>query len=65
MGTASPSRLLKNLWREELGQDMVEYILLLGFIVLAAVAVMTSLRIEISGIWSTITSSLSSAVASS
>jgi Flp pilus assembly pilin Flp len=65
MGTAPPSGLLKNLWREELGQDMVEYVLLLGFIVLAAIAVMTSLRTEISGIWSTITSSLSSAVASS
>jgi Flp pilus assembly pilin Flp len=59
------ARFLRNLRVEEGGQDMVEYVLLLGFIVLAAVAVMTSLRVEISGIWSTITSALSSAVASS
>jgi Flp pilus assembly pilin Flp len=59
------ARFLKNLWLEEAGQDIVEYVLLLGFIVLAAVAVLTSLRVQIQGIWSTITSSLSSAVASS
>jgi Flp pilus assembly pilin Flp len=58
-------RLLKNLWLEERGQDMVEYSLLLGFIVLAALAVMTSLRVEINSVWSTITSNLSSAVAGS
>jgi Flp pilus assembly pilin Flp len=56
------ARFLHDLWRADEGQDMVEYVLLLGFIVLAAVAVMTSLRTEISGIWLTITSSLSSAV---
>jgi Flp pilus assembly pilin Flp len=59
------TRFLKKLWLDEGGQDMVEYVLLLGFIVVAAVAVMTSLRVEISGIWSTITSSLSSAVSGS
>ena len=41
---------------------MVEYVLLLGFIVVAAMAVMTGLESQISGIWSTITSALSSAV---
>jgi len=59
------ARFLKNLWLEEGGQDMVEYSLLLGFIVLAALAVMTGLRVQIQGIWSTITSALTSAVASS
>jgi Flp pilus assembly pilin Flp len=59
------ARFLKNLWLEEGGQDMVEYSLLLGFIVLTALAVMTSLRVQIQGIWSTITSVLTSAVASS
>jgi Flp pilus assembly pilin Flp len=58
------ARFLKNLWLEEGGQDMVEYVLLLGFVVLAAMAVMTGLRVQISGIWSTITSALSSAVSS-
>jgi Flp pilus assembly pilin Flp len=55
-------RFLHNLRRDESGQDMVEYVLLLGFIVLAAVAVMTSLRVTISATWSTINSALSSAV---
>jgi Flp pilus assembly pilin Flp len=58
------ARFLKDLWREESGQDMVEYVLLLGFIVLAAVAVLTGLRVQISGIWSTVTSALNSAVSS-
>jgi Flp pilus assembly pilin Flp len=62
---AAPFGLLRNLWLDEEGQDLVEYVLLLGFIVVTAMGVMTSLRVEISGIWSTITSSLSSAVASS
>jgi Flp pilus assembly pilin Flp len=52
----------RNLWRDEQGQDMVEYVLLLGFVVLAAVAVMTTLRVMMSTTWSTITSSLSSAI---
>ena len=55
--------MLSTFWREETGQDMVEYTLLLGFIVLIAVAVLTSTRVQISTIWSTINSSLSSAIA--
>jgi Flp pilus assembly pilin Flp len=54
---------LLKLWRNDDGQDMVEYTLLLGFIVLIAVAVLTSTRVQISTIWSTINSSLSSAIA--
>ena len=54
---------LLKLWRNDDGQDMVEYTLLRGFIVLIAVAVLTSTRVQISTIWSTINSSLSSAIA--
>lgn len=54
---------LLRLWREDEGQDMVEYTLLLGFIVLIAVAVLTSTRVQMSNIWTTISSSLSSAIA--
>jgi Flp pilus assembly pilin Flp len=61
-----PPTLMKSffrrLWQEESGQDMVEYSLLLAFIVVCAAAVMTSTRVQISTIWSTISSSLSSAV---
>jgi Flp pilus assembly pilin Flp len=54
--------LLQMLWRDDDGQDMVEYALLLGFIVLCAAAILTNTRTQISQIWSTINSSLSSAV---
>jgi Flp pilus assembly pilin Flp len=55
-------KLLYNLWHEELGQDAVEYALLLSFIILAAVGIMTSLRVQITGFWSTVTAALSGAV---
>jgi len=53
---------LLQLWHEEDGQDMVEYAMLLGFIVLCAAAILTTTRTQISATWSTISSSLSSAV---
>jgi Flp pilus assembly pilin Flp len=56
---------LQRFWRDEDGQDMVEYSLLLGFIVLIACAVLTSTRTEVSAVWSTISSSLSSALSTS
>jgi Flp pilus assembly pilin Flp len=45
-------------WHEEEGQDMVEYALLLGFVALAGVAVLGSIRTSINSIWSTIDTSL-------
>jgi Flp pilus assembly pilin Flp len=57
--------LLRRFWRDDHGQDMVEYSLLLGFIVLCACAILTSTRVQMSQIWSTISSSLSSAVSTS
>ncbi len=56
---------LLNLWRDEEGQDMVEYALLLGFIVVCAAAILTSTRAQMSSVWSTINSSLSSAISTS
>lgn len=56
---------LLNFWREEDGQDMVEYALLLGFIVVCAAAILTTTRTQMSTIWSTINSSLSSAISQS
>ena len=53
---------LLKLWREDEGQDMVEYAMLLGFIVLCAAAILTTTRTQISATWSTISSSLSSAI---
>ena len=51
----------KNLWREEDGQDLVEYSLLLAFIALAAVALLTTVKASITTIWTSINSSLSTA----
>jgi len=56
---------LRKLWNDEDGQDMVEYALLLGFIVLCAAAILTTTRTQISTIWTTINSALSSAVSTS
>jgi Flp pilus assembly pilin Flp len=53
---------LKRLWSEDDAQDMVEYSLLLAFIVLCAAIILTNTRTQISSIWTTISSSLSSSV---
>ena len=52
---------LKNLAADERGQDMVEYALLLSFIALAAVGLLSGIKIQISGMWSSISKTLSSA----
>jgi pilus assembly protein Flp/PilA len=47
------------LWKEEKGQDLTEYALLLVLIALASVAAMQSLASNISGVFSTASGSLS------
>lgn len=56
--------VLKGLWREEDGQDLVEYSLLLAFIALGAVAILSSTSKSLNSLWSTISSTLASAAAS-
>jgi Flp pilus assembly pilin Flp len=51
---------LQAFWNGEEGQDMVEYSLLLAFIALAAVGLLSGIKTQISGLWSTISSTLSS-----
>ena len=51
---------LQALWNGEEGQDMVEYSLLLAFIALAAVGLLSGIKTQISGLWSTINSTLAS-----
>lgn len=46
------------LWKEEQGQDLTEYALLLVLIALAAVAAMQSLASNISGVFSNASASL-------
>jgi Flp pilus assembly pilin Flp len=47
-------------WNREDGQDMVEYSLLLAFIALAAVGLLSGIKTTISGLWSSINSTLTS-----
>ena len=48
-------------WKEEDGQDLVEYSLLLAFIALAAVALLSTAKGNISTLWGTINNGLTSA----
>jgi Flp pilus assembly pilin Flp len=55
------SSMLLRFWKEEEGQDLVEYSLLLAFIALAAVGLLSGVRGTISGLWNSINSTLTSA----
>jgi Flp pilus assembly pilin Flp len=44
--------LVKNFLRDDSGQDLIEYALLLAFICLFSAAVFISVGQEVSGIWS-------------
>jgi pilus assembly protein Flp/PilA len=56
-------RALRNLLRDESGQDLIEYALVAAVIGLAAVAAMSSLANNVSNAFSAVGSKLSSAVA--
>jgi len=53
--------MLSTFWREETGQDMVEYSLMLGFIALTGAAVLTGLRNEMTSAWQVISASFTNA----
>ena len=50
--------LIKKFWKEEEGQDLIEYSLLLGFVALFSVAIYTSVTGNISNIWGNASSAL-------
>ena len=52
---------LLSFWKEEDGQDLVEYSLLLAFIALAAVALLGGVKGQISNMWTTINNTMSNA----
>lgn len=56
-------RVLRNLLRDESGQDLIEYALVAAIIGLAAVAAMSTLASNVSNAFSAVGSKLSSAVA--
>jgi Flp pilus assembly pilin Flp len=60
-GEAEMKRHLMKLWKEEEGQDLTEYALLLVLIALAAIVVMSNLGAAINVVFSSGASTLSSA----
>jgi Flp pilus assembly pilin Flp len=57
-------RFVKKFWKQEDGQDLIEYSLLLGFMGLFAVGVYTTVSGNISSIWSNAGATLSTAASS-
>jgi len=49
---------LRSLWKDEQGQDLIEYSLLMAFVALASAALFLGAGNSIKGIWSTTNSSL-------
>lgn len=53
--------LLRRFWREEQGQDLIEYTLLLAFVALVSAALFIGAGQTASGIWSIANASLAAA----
>jgi Flp pilus assembly pilin Flp len=53
--------LLRNLWNDDQGQDLIEYTLLMAFVALASAALFISAGSSVSKIWSTTNLQLSEA----
>ena len=49
---------LRNFWKDEQGQDLIEYSLLMAFVALASAALFLGAGNSINGIWSTTNSQL-------
>jgi Flp pilus assembly pilin Flp len=52
----------RSLWREEDGQDLVEYSLLLGFIAVGSIATLHTAGTGVKSLWQTVSNDLSNAV---
>jgi len=53
--------LLRNLWNDDQGQDLIEYTLLMAFVALASAALFIGAGSSVSKIWSTTNSQLAAA----
>jgi len=53
--------LMQRFWRDESGQDLIEYTLLMAFVALASASLFVSTGSSISGIWGTASNQLSNA----
>jgi len=52
---------LRNFWKDEQGQDLIEYTLLMAFVALASAALFLGAGGSIKGIWSTTNNQLAQA----
>ena len=52
---------LRNFWKEEEGQDLIEYTLLMAFVALASAALFIGAGGSIKGIWQKVNTQLSTA----
>jgi Flp pilus assembly pilin Flp len=57
--------LMHNLWKDEQGQDLIEYTLLMAFVALASAALFLGAGKSISTIWTTTNTQLANAVTAS
>jgi len=55
---------LRNFWKDDQGQDLIEYTLLMAFVALASAALFIGAGGSIKGIWTTTNTQLSAANAS-
>ena len=53
--------LLRNIWQDDQGQDLIEYTLLMAFVALASAALFLGAGGSIKGIWSVTNSQLAAA----
>jgi Flp pilus assembly pilin Flp len=53
--------ILRNLWNDEQGQDLIEYTLLMAFVALASAALFLGAGGSIKGIWNVTNSQLAAA----
>jgi Flp pilus assembly pilin Flp len=61
IGANTMTTILRNLWNDEQGQDLIEYTLLMAFVALASAALFLGAGGSIKGIWSTTNSQLAAA----
>lgn len=57
--------ILARIWRDEQGQDLIEYALMAGFVAVAAGAIMPNIASSISTIFSQVSSVLTAAASES
>ena len=54
-------KAIRNFWKDESGQDLIEYTLLMAFVALASAALFMGAGGSVSGIWTTSNSQLTAA----